>query len=230
MMSSGGPARPLHVLVMAKAPVAGKVKTRLCPPCSPQEAAAVAEAALADTLDAVVGCCAEVKVVALDGAAGPWLPSGLRVINQRGAGLAERLANAWADTRPWSGGCGIQIGMDTPQVTAWELDELLGMLRGQQPGALLGLARDGGWWVIGLPGTDPKSVFGGLPMSTSRTGHAQAERLRHLGLVVTEAPTRSDIDTFDDLLEVAAGLPGSRTAAVAAGIGIPGLCVRRGVA
>jgi glycosyltransferase A (GT-A) superfamily protein (DUF2064 family) len=220
----------LHMLVMAKAPVPGKVKTRLCPPCSPQEAAAVAEAALADTLDAVAGCGADVKIVALDGLPGPWLPPGLRVIDQRGAGLAERLANAWADTRPWSGGCGIQIGMDTPQVTAGELDGLLGMMEGRQPGALLGLARDGGWWVIGLPGTDPRSVFAGLPMSTSHTGAAQADRLRHLGLSVTEAPIRSDIDTFDDLLEVAAGLPGSRTAAVAAGLRIPALSVGRGVA
>jgi glycosyltransferase A (GT-A) superfamily protein (DUF2064 family) len=223
-------AQPLHVLVMAKAPVPGKVKTRLCPPCSPHEAAAVAEAALADTLGAVVRCGAEVKVVALDGPPGPWLPPGLRVIDQRGAGLAERLANAWADTRPWSGGCGIQIGMDTPQVTAAELDGLLGTMEGRQPGALLGRARDGGWWVIGLPGTDPQSVFGGLPMSTSRTGAAQADRLRHLGLSVIEAPIRTDIDTFEDLVEVAAGLPGSRTAAVAAGIGIPALSVGRGVA
>jgi len=234
MTSSGGPARCLHVLVMAKAPVAGQVKTRLCPPCSLREAAAVAEAALADTLDAVARSAAEVKVVALDGRPGPWLPPGLRVINQRGRGLAERLANAWADTRPWTGGWGIQIGMDTPQVAAWELDALLAVLRRHRPArgrrdpALLGLARDGGWWVIGLPGTDPHAVFGGVPMSTSGTGEAQAERLRSLGLTIARAPIRSDIDTFDDLVEVAAGLPGSRTATVAAAIGIP--AARRGVA
>jgi glycosyltransferase A (GT-A) superfamily protein (DUF2064 family) len=226
---------------MAKAPVAGRVKTRLCPPCSPLEAAAVAEAALADTLDAVARSAADVKVVALDGRPGRWLPPGLRLINQRGRGLAERLANAWADTRRWTGGWGIQIGMDTPQVAAGELDALLEVLRADQPAAvparsgparsesaLLGLARDGGWWVIGLPGTDPHAVFGGVPMSSPRTGQAQGERLRRLGLKVTWAPVRSDIDTFDDLLEVAAAIPDSRTAAAAACIGVA--AARRGVA
>ncbi len=213
--------RTLHVLVMAKAPVAGRVKTRLCPPCSPEEAAAVAEAALGDTLDAVAGCSADVKVVALDGRPGPWLPTGFRVIPQRGAAFDERLVNAWADTRPFTGGWGVQIGMDTPQVTAADLDALLDVLRRQptggvsRPTAVLALARDGGWWAIGLPGTDPAAVFGGVPMSTSGTGRAQARRLRSLGLAVRGAPVLSDIDTFDDLIEVAARLPGSRTAGAA---------------
>src|SRR5438105_3192912 len=84
-----------HVLVLAKAPEPGRVKTRLCPPLSPAQAADVATAALADTLDAVVACGAERRILALDGRPGPWLPAGFEVIEQRGAGLAERLANAW---------------------------------------------------------------------------------------------------------------------------------------
>src|SRR5262249_3936520 len=60
-----GPSEVSHVLVMAKAPVPGRVKTRLCPPCTPTEAAALAEAALADTLDAVAACHADRFVVAL---------------------------------------------------------------------------------------------------------------------------------------------------------------------
>ncbi|MEO5678521.1 MAG: glycosyltransferase, partial [Acidimicrobiales bacterium] len=73
-------------LVLAKEPVAGRVKTRLCPPLTPAEAAAVAEAALADTLAAVARCGADRLVVALDGAPGPWLPAGFEVIPQRGGG------------------------------------------------------------------------------------------------------------------------------------------------
>ena len=61
----------VNLLVMAKAPVAGRVKTRLCPPCTPAEAAAIAEAALADTLDAVAACGAGRRIVALDGEPGP---------------------------------------------------------------------------------------------------------------------------------------------------------------
>jgi glycosyltransferase A (GT-A) superfamily protein (DUF2064 family) len=220
----------LHVLVMAKAPMPGKVKTRLCPPCSPQQAAALAEAALADTIEAAMACSADRVVVALDGAPGPWLPAGVEVIAQRGEGLALRLANAWADTGAGAGadtdaGCragwGIQIGMDTPQVTGALLDSVLDALvahpevtieprtgPGPRPRAVLGPALDGGWWVIALPGTDPHQVFPGVPMSTSGTYIAQRRRLRGLGLDVVRAPLLRDIDTIDDLRAVA-GAPGA---------------------
>jgi uncharacterized protein len=206
------------VLVMAKAPVPGRVKTRLCPPCTPEEAAAVASAALADTLDAVGACHASRRIVALDGEAGPWLPAGFEVIAQRGTGLAERLAHAWADAGAAAGAAtpGIQIGMDTPQVRAAELDRLLAVVA---PGrAVLGAAEDGGWWVIGLAGVDPAAVFDGIPMSTPATGAHQRRRLRALGLAVHRAPIRRDIDTATDLAVVAAAAPDTRTAALAAGL------------
>jgi hypothetical protein len=207
---------------MAKAPVPGRVKTRLCPPCTPEEAAAVAEAALADTLDAVARCGAARRILALEGEPGPWLPAGFEVIEQRGDGLADRLANAWAD----AGGPGIQIGMDTPQVRPRDLDRLLRMV---VPGrAVLGHAVDGGWWVIGLAGggltggglthADAHAVFAGVPMSTPVTGDRQERRLRDLGLLVRRAPVLRDVDTVADLAAVAAAAPGTRTAALAASL------------
>jgi hypothetical protein len=192
---------------MAKAPRPGRVKTRLCPPLSFEEAAAVAEAALADTLAAVAGCGAEHKVVALDGPPGDWLPEGFRVVPQVAGTLDVRLAHAWDATGRW----GVQIGMDTPQVTTSELDRLLGVVASR--GALLGPATDGGWWAIGLPGTDPFSVFAGVPMSTAVTGAAQLARLRALQLDVCLADEHRDIDTFDDAVAVAATIPQSATAA-----------------
>lgn len=213
--------RRLHVLVMCKAPEPGKVKTRLCPPCTPAEAATIAEAALADTFEAVVACHAERKVVALDGPAGPWLPSGLEVISQRGGRFDQRLANAWRDLRGTSGGWGVQIGMDTPQITSALLDEQLEQLvdgdrsartRGRR-GAVLGPAVDGGWWLIGLPGSDPRLVFQGVPMSNPRTGAAQTGRLHRLGFEVVAAPQLRDIDDAEDLRRVIAEIPLSRTAA-----------------
>ena len=74
----------------------GHVKTRLCPPCTPAQAAALAEAALRDTLAAAAGVADELAIV-LDGSVGPWVPAGARVVAQRGDGLDERLANAFAD-------------------------------------------------------------------------------------------------------------------------------------
>jgi rSAM/selenodomain-associated transferase 1 len=204
-MSRGGP----HVLVMAKEPRPGRVKTRLCPPCSPSEAAAVAEAALADTLATVAACAAPRKVLALDGAPGPWLPPGFEVIPQRGTDFNQRLTHAWND----AGGAGIQIGMDTPQVSAAQLDVLLDRLHTAD--AVLGHAFDGGWWVVGWRRADPRAVFEGIPMSTRHTGRAQEARIRALGLRLHRAHPLRDIDTIDDLQAVAHGFPHLRTARVA---------------
>jgi glycosyltransferase A (GT-A) superfamily protein (DUF2064 family) len=207
-----------HVLVLAKAPIAGQVKTRLCPPCTPEEARLVAEAALADTLEAVAECGASRRVLALDGPPGPWLPTGFDVIPQRGATFAERLANSWAD----AGGAGIQIGMDTPQVGASQLDHLLAILDGPANRALLGRAEDGGWWVIGWarPMGDPGRVFRDIPLSTPHTGARQARRLSRLGFDVVEASRERDIDTAEDLAAIAVAAPTTRTAAVARRIGL----------
>jgi glycosyltransferase A (GT-A) superfamily protein (DUF2064 family) len=198
---------------MAKAPVAGRVKTRLCPPCTPAEAAAIAEAALADPLDAVAACGAGRRIVALDGAPGPWLPPGFEVIPQVDGGLDRRLAAAWA----MAGGAGVQIGMDTPQVTPALLDDALGSLGLSD--AALGLAVDGGWWAIGLRRPD-RRVFAGIPMSTAETGAAQRARLRQLGLTVSDLPALVDLDTADDLPAVTTSGGAIRTAAQARRIGM----------
>jgi rSAM/selenodomain-associated transferase 1 len=194
-----------HVLVMAKAPQPGRVKTRLCPPCSPEQAAAVAEAALATTLAAVATSGAARRIVALDGPRGPWLPPGFDVVDQRGDGLAERLANAWAV----AGDDGVQIGMDTPQVSAADLDSALETLATPGTDAVLGPARDGGWWLIGLrnPRAVASEAFAGVPMSAPNTGAAQLTRLAQLGLRVSLVPWRRDVDRWADATAVAATIP-----------------------
>ena len=202
-----------HLLVMAKSPVPGRVKTRLCPPCTPEEAAALAEAALADTLEAVAGCGASRRIIALDGAPGPWLPPGFRVIPQVAGGLDRRLAAAWSV----AGGPGLQIGMDTPQVTPELLDLALGAL--DRTSAALGHAVDGGWWAVGLRHAEPRA-FLDVPMSTSWTGVAQHARLRSLGLGVSRLPTLVDLDTVADLPAVTADGAAIRTAAQARNIGV----------
>ena len=202
-----------HVLVMAKSPVPGRVKTRLCPPCTPQEAAALAEAALADTLEAVAACGAQRCIVALDGDPGPWLPPGFQVVPQAAGGLDRRLAAAWA----FAGGPGVQIGMDTPQVTAGVLDQALASL--DESPAALGPAADGGWWAIGLRQADAR-VFLDVPMSTSETGVRQAARLHTLGLDVAVLPTLVDMDTAADLPGVISSGSAIRTAALVRTLGV----------
>lgn len=197
-----------HVLVMAKAPVPGRVKTRLCPPCSPEGAAAVAAAALQDTFAAVGACPGVRPVVALDGSPGPWLPAGWTVVPQVPGPLGVRLAAAWSAV----GGPGIQIGMDTPHASPAQLRSVLRTLLSPGVDAVLGPALDGGWWVIGLRTPHP-AVFHGVPMSTPHTGAAQLARLRALGLRVQLVEPLRDLDTIEDAASIARLAPNTRTAA-----------------
>ena len=106
--------------MLAKAPVPGRAKTRLCPPATPEQAAGLAAAALADTLAAARRVPAAQVVVALDGEPDPALAAALEgttVIAQRGGELGERIAGAHADVaRLAPGACTVLIGMDTPQL------------------------------------------------------------------------------------------------------------------
>lgn len=190
------------LIVIAKAPVPGRVKTRLCPPCTPEQAAALAEAALADTLDAVVATPAARRVCVLDGEPGSWLPEGVEVLPQRGAGLDERLASAFEDV----GGPALLVGMDTPQVTPALLRDGLDALAAPGCDAVLGLAPDGGYWAIGLRRPD-RALFEGVPMSTADTGAAQHARLRDAGLTVRTLADLRDVDTIDDARAVASDAP-----------------------
>jgi len=193
-------------MMMAKACIPGRVKTRLCPPLHPHEAAEVARECLRLTLEAVAACTATRKLLALDGEPGPWIPPGFTVFAQRGDTFADRLANAWAD----SGGGGLQIGMDTPQLTPSLLNQSLEQIR-QEPGcAMLGPASDGGWWAIGTSAPWATNVFADVPMSTAGTGARQVESLRRHGYCVRLLPELRDIDTMADAQAIAAQRPGSR--------------------
>ena len=203
------------LVVLAKAPRPGRSKTRLCPPCTPRDAAALARAALADTLDAVLATAAARRVLVLDGPVGDWLAPGIEVVAQRGAGLDERLAHAFADV----GGPALLVGMDTPQVTRGDLARGLERLAAPGIDAVLGPATDGGYWAIGLREAQPRA-FLGVPMSTAWTGRAQRERLRRLGLRVALLPALRDVDRIADARAVAALAPAGRFARALALTGV----------
>jgi len=203
---------PVQLMVLAKEPIAGQVKTRLCPPFTPAEAAQIAEACLADTLSAAVASGADRVVLVLEGQVGAWCPPGVDVIPQVSGTLGGRLAAGWEAVD----GPAVQIGMDTPQVTADLLDAAMARVvdRPTRPGsALVGLAEDGGWWLLGLQRWCP-GAFDGVPMSSPQAGVVQIERLGALGLAVERFTELRDIDVASDLFAVAALAPGTRVAAV----------------
>ena len=199
------------LLVIAKEPVPGRVKTRLTPPYAPWQAAALAEAALADTLHAVLRAPARRRVLVLDGTPGPWLPPGFEVVPQATGGLDERLAAAFAR---YDDGPALLVGMDTPQLTPELLAPALAPGGWDGCEAWFGPADDGGFWTLGLsePALAP-ALIRGVPMSTPATGEIQRRRLTDAGLRVRDLPPLRDVDTAADAAEVAAAVPRSRFAA-----------------
>ncbi|MGW5733625.1 MULTISPECIES: TIGR04282 family arsenosugar biosynthesis glycosyltransferase [Streptomyces] len=199
------------LLVIAKEPLPGRVKTRLTPPYTPEEAAELAVASLTDTLAAVLAAPARRRVLVLDGRPGPWHPAGIEVIPQCAGGLDERLAAAFAACS----GPALLVGMDTPQLTPGLLAPALAPDAWQDCDAWFGPALDGGFWALGLAEPDPR-LLRGVPMSRPDTGALQRARLTGAGLRVRDLPPLRDVDTADDAGEVAAAAPGSRFAATLA--------------
>jgi rSAM/selenodomain-associated transferase 1 len=213
------------LLVVAKAPEPGRAKTRLAATVGDRVAAEIAAAALLDTLDAVAAAPVAARVVALtgnlDAAAGAAdirrrLES-FTVIGQRGDDFGDRLANAHADAA--DGQPVLQIGMDTPQVT----DELLASCarRLLQAQAVLGLACDGGWWVLGLQTPAAAECLRSVPMSQPDTGELTLKALRANGIDVTSVERVTDVDFVDDIAAVRDACdPASRFARVTRAAGL----------
>ena len=174
-----------QVVVIAKAPVPGRVKTRLTPPYTPHEAARLAEAALADTLQAAARAPFARHVLALAGASaalrGPrpagspragWLPPGFEVTGQRGDGLDERIAAALDEAYAQLAVPVVLIGMDTPQVTPGLLESVARPLARGEADAVFGPARDGGFWLLGLRRPIPASSWASPCRRPTRAGAA----------------------------------------------------------
>ncbi|WP_328462175.1 TIGR04282 family arsenosugar biosynthesis glycosyltransferase [Streptomyces sp. NBC_00448] len=205
------------LLVIAKEPVPGRVKTRLTPYHSHDEAALLARAALTDTLSAVLRTPATRRVLVLDGAPGPWLPPGFEVVPQVAGGLDERLAAAFGMCR----GPAVLVGMDTPQLTPELLRPAVEPFAWRGCSAWFGPAADGGFWALGLADPDP-ALLRGVPMSKPWTGRAQRDRLLAAGLAVRDLPVLRDVDTAADAREVAALAPGTRFARTLAALAATG--------
>jgi len=201
----------MQLVVIAQEPIAGLVKTHLCPPGSPEEAAAIADGALVDTLATVAATPASRRIIALDGRPGPWVPDGFDVLEQRGGGLANRLFGAFEDCFHVSTEPVVLIGTDTPQVTPAHLEHAAMALE-TGADAVMGLTTTAGYWLIALRHLHP-AAFAGVPMGSDDTGEAQLERLRQCGYRVRVTDQLHDIGDARDAVDVAALVRGSQFAA-----------------
>ncbi|MFW0797231.1 DUF2064 domain-containing protein [Gordonia sp. CPCC 205515] len=199
------------ILIIAKAPVAGLAKTRLAPRFGPRGAARLAAAALIDTVTAALRVPHTEVIVSYTGdltgaeradELGSLL-SRCVTIGQRGGGFGARLANAHSDAAAMGFDRVLQIGMDTPQITATNLDEALNRLDPDAPRCVLGDAADGGWWAFGTTGARGAAALATVPMSQPDTGRRTRAALRRSGLRVDDLATMTDVDLPGDVDDVA---------------------------
>ena len=206
------------MLVVAKAPVAGRVKTRLGRDIGMERAARLAAASLLDTLTvcasaygverchlALHGVLAQAERAdeLLDATTG-WV-----LHPQRGDDFAARLVSAHHDAATTSGAPVVQVGMDTPHLDATTLTRAGSRLR-HRDDAVLGPAADGGWWLLGVGSPHLVDGLGEVPMSTARTGHLTREALVLAGARVSDVETLRDVDEVEDAESVASTAPHSR--------------------
>ena len=185
------------LIVIAKECIPGRVKTRLHPPLSLEQAATLASASLADTFRAVSTLDASRRILLFDGNLFPLGSEPYDVIHQVSGDLDMRLGAIFDACE----GPTVLVGMDTPQLDA----AMLAPLFGEWPtdiDAYLGLAGDGGYWTIAMAEPDG-SLIRGVPMSRDDTGQLQLERLTEAGLRVRMLPELIDVDTIDDARHVA---------------------------
>jgi glycosyltransferase A (GT-A) superfamily protein (DUF2064 family) len=206
---------------VAKAPVPGRVKTRLAAELGPQAAAALAAAALLDTLDLVESVAGpEDRMISLLGdlhsaceqaelaaRLATWL-----VRPQRGTSFTQRLVTAHRDAADcWGAGrTVVQIGMDSPGLTPVDLD-VLGAAAGPDRVGV-GPAADGGWW--GLATSSVRYVEGltDVPMSTQQTCRLTCAAMEARGATVVQVHTRTDVDFLADAYKVSRRAPATRFA------------------
>jgi glycosyltransferase A (GT-A) superfamily protein (DUF2064 family) len=193
------------LVIIAKECLPGRVKTRLHPDVSFEQAAALAAASLADTLAVGAELAADRRILAYDGIVPPPDSQLFEVLPQSSGDLDERLATVFdALTGPT-----FLVGMDTPQLRAADLASLFPWPADTD--FAFGAAHDGGFWSLGM--REPRGdLIRGIPMSRDDTGARQLERLRATGGRIRMLPPLTDIDTISEARAVADLAPTTRFA------------------
>ncbi|MGH8934486.1 MAG: TIGR04282 family arsenosugar biosynthesis glycosyltransferase [Egibacteraceae bacterium] len=189
------------IAVIAKSPVPGRVKTRMQPALDPTESADLAGRLLLDAIDQAAGTGADVWC----SYAGPpqplraLLPANVPLLEQRGAGLAERLRATQSDLFSVGYASVILFGGDCPTVGTAPLRKALATLRRDPSRAVLGPAADGGYTLLATAVPTPH-LFDGVQMSTDRVLSDTLDRAVRAGTPVTLLEVRHDLDTANDLV------------------------------
>lgn len=191
---------------MAKAPVAGEVKTRLVPPLTLEEAAAlnicflrdmaasISNVAVGDRADGLIVYTPVGTELAFDGI----LPTGFKLLGQRGNSLGDRLCNAAEDLLSDGYDSLCLINSDSPTLPAAMFDAAIESLSREGDRVVLGAADDGGYYLIGLKKVHP-NLFDRIAWSTADVLAHTVERAVEIGLEVAMLPQWYDVDDAETL-------------------------------
>jgi rSAM/selenodomain-associated transferase 1 len=192
------------LIIFAKEPRPGQVKTRLSPPLSPQETAQLYHSFLLDILEEM----SRIPDLRLALAFSPppargffrrLAPPGTDLFPQEGRDLGERMARAFACVFGAGFGPILLRGSDTPDLPAAVVSEAREVLAAGKAQVVLGPATDGGYYLVGLNEPQP-SLFQGPTWSSNTVLSSTLEVARQRGLEVHLLPSWPDIDTYADLL------------------------------
>jgi len=203
------------LIVVAKKPVPGFTKTRLCPPFTAQEAAQFYRCLMLDTLELAarvqgVEHCLAYAPVAARSYFQSLIPKGFSLIPQQGADLGERLANTLADRFQHGYRKVVVMNSDGPTLPLTYLEQAFRQL--QQYDVSLGMGHDGGYYLIGMKQMRPE-LFANIAWSSDRVISQTLDTCRRMQLKVHRLPQWYDVDVGDDLQQLRADLAKNPTAA-----------------
>ncbi|MBI3797603.1 MAG: TIGR04282 family arsenosugar biosynthesis glycosyltransferase [Deltaproteobacteria bacterium] len=201
---------PNALVIVAKAPIVGQVKTRLCPPLSAAEAAELFRCFLVDTVEQActvsdTQVCLAFTPAGSEAIFRALLPFPLRYLPQRGNGLGERLVNIFADLLDEGFHKIVIMDSDSPTLPPSYLQEAFTVLGDLKQDAVFGPCSDGGYYLVGARAVH-QGLFENITWSTSAVLTETLAQARHHNLNVALLPSWYDIDNGADLYKLAVEL------------------------
>lgn len=195
------------LVIFAKAPIPGQVKTRLCPPLTPDEAATLHGSFVLDTLERTKTAVAKFKLpidrylACAPSATHVFFKimeerQGVKLIDQVGDDLGARMSQAFETMFARGYQRLLIIGTDIPTLPLDHFKQTAALLENHD--LVLGPALDGGYYLIGLKRPTPE-LFVDIPWSTDQVLTLTQEKAVTLGLTTALLEPWNDVDTVADL-------------------------------
>lgn len=191
------------LLIFGRRPLPGRVKTRLSPALSPDEAAMLYDCMVRDVVARTARLDLDSRFLFYedDRGAGEYFRSldrGLVLLPQQGPGLGERLSNAFAEVFGRGYTTVAAVGTDSPDLPAEFITRAFTQLEAGAADVVFGPAEDGGYYLVGLRGENPE-IFREVPWSTGQVLPVSLQRAAQAGLRAELLPQWYDIDEPSDL-------------------------------